>query len=149
MLSNTGRLANTMLCLPALLDFDNLCFMNGAQVLAFLLCERVVHGPGDKPTLYGIFDKIQFSNTGEKAGIFFVFYKVRSVQSGRLELSVRSPESVEIVHLSDAWSGGDILVQSQWALTLDKFEQNGTYRFALLDGPAGPVAYTELNVERV
>lgn len=123
--------------------------MNGAQVLAFLLCERVVHGPGAKPTLYGIFDKVQLSGAREKSRIFFAFYKVRLAHSGKLELSVKSPENLEIVHASDAWSSNDRLVQSQWALTLDKFEQDGIYRFELLDGPARQVAYTELNVERV
>jgi len=80
--------------------------------------------------------------------IFYAFYKVRSVQSGRVELKVVSPEKQEVAHWSDDWPGGELLVQSAWAFTLDKFKQDGIYRFELWDGAADRLAYTELELRR-
>src|SRR5579863_6796175 len=135
--------------------------MNGSQVLAFLLCERVVLAPGVKPTLYGIFDSVQFREgnrpflfpskirlANQENKPFFVFYKVRLAQPSILELKVLDPTKKQIALASDTWSGGNLVAQSFWAVALGLLAQNGTYIFELWNDAAHRLAYTELNVER-
>ncbi len=137
--------------------------MNGSQVLAFLLCERLVSGPGTKPTLHGIFDSVQFSNlegapflspskiksAQRDNRIFFVFYKVRLAKPGKLELKVLDPARQEIAKWSDSWESDGSIAQSAWAFTAGQLTENGTYTFELWDDTVHRLAYTELNVTRM
>ncbi|MGH9407775.1 MAG: hypothetical protein ACRD3D_18285 [Terriglobia bacterium] len=102
-----------------------------------------------KPTLHGIFDRVQLRSGSEENRTFFVFYKVRLAQPGKLELKILDPVGQEIAIRIDNWESGGAMTQWAWGFPLRPFKQNGTYTFELWDSATHRLAYTDLPVERI